>query len=140
MPVQSCCSVMLQGTLALRVDTASPRSLSIADNKQPWPLIERFLSTLPPGSVGLDAGAGNGKYLPATQAAGHFAIAMDRSGGLLDIARGQLAMGAECVRGDLCQDPWRRNSFVRVTHTSTSSLHRRAGRMGAAGNGASSSR
>ncbi|KAI7439648.1 hypothetical protein KC368_g11347 [Hortaea werneckii] len=30
---------------------------------KPWPIIERFLNTLPPGSVGLDVGCGNGKYL-----------------------------------------------------------------------------
>lgn len=78
---------------------------------QPWPLIERFLSTLPPHSLGLDAGAGNGKYLPAAQAAGHYAIAMDRSDGLLSIARNQLEGGAECILGDLCQDPWRPGTF-----------------------------
>lgn len=36
---------------------------------------------------------------------------MDRSGGLLSIARGQLEGGAECILGDLCQDPWRSNTF-----------------------------
>ena len=30
---------------------------------QPWPIIERFLKGLAPGSVGLDVGCGNGKYL-----------------------------------------------------------------------------
>lgn len=30
---------------------------------QPWPIIERFLKTLPDGAVGLDIGCGNGKYL-----------------------------------------------------------------------------
>lgn len=30
---------------------------------QPWPIIERFLKGLEPGSVGLDVGCGNGKYL-----------------------------------------------------------------------------
>lgn len=30
---------------------------------QPWPIIERFLKDLPDGSVGLDVGCGNGKYL-----------------------------------------------------------------------------
>jgi tRNA (uracil-5-)-methyltransferase TRM9 len=30
---------------------------------QPWPLIEKFLKELPPGSIGLDVGCGNGKYL-----------------------------------------------------------------------------
>lgn len=36
---------------------------------------------------------------------------MDRSGGLLSIARGQLEGGAECILGDLCQDPWRGGMF-----------------------------
>ena len=31
--------------------------------RQPWPIIERFLKGLEPGSVGLDVGCGNGKYL-----------------------------------------------------------------------------
>lgn len=35
---------------------------SSSDTK-PWPLIPRFLATLPPGSVGVDLGCGNGKYL-----------------------------------------------------------------------------
>ena len=30
---------------------------------QPWPLVESFLRSLPPGSVGLDIGCGNGKYM-----------------------------------------------------------------------------
>ena len=30
---------------------------------KPWPIIERFLKDLPDGSVGLDVGCGNGKYL-----------------------------------------------------------------------------
>jgi hypothetical protein len=30
---------------------------------KPWPIIERFLKGLVPGSVGLDVGCGNGKYL-----------------------------------------------------------------------------
>lgn len=30
---------------------------------KPWPIIERFLQGLEPGSVGLDVGCGNGKYL-----------------------------------------------------------------------------
>ncbi|TXT15931.1 hypothetical protein VHUM_00434 [Vanrija humicola] len=78
---------------------------------KPWPLIEAFLSRLPPYSVGLDAGAGNGKYLPAAAAAGHWAIAVDRSRGLLDIAKGQLDDGAECVRGDISDAPWRAGVF-----------------------------
>ena len=30
---------------------------------KPWPIVERFLSEQAPGSVGLDVGCGNGKYL-----------------------------------------------------------------------------
>lgn len=30
---------------------------------QPWPIVEKFLLDLPDGSVGLDIGCGNGKYL-----------------------------------------------------------------------------
>lgn len=30
---------------------------------QPWPIVERFLTSLSPGAVGLDVGCGNGKNL-----------------------------------------------------------------------------
>ncbi|KAF8544488.1 S-adenosyl-L-methionine-dependent methyltransferase [Trichophaea hybrida] len=30
---------------------------------KPWPIVERFLREMPTGSVGLDVGCGNGKYL-----------------------------------------------------------------------------
>ena len=30
---------------------------------KPWPVVERFLRSQAPGSVGLDVGCGNGKYL-----------------------------------------------------------------------------
>ena len=33
---------------------------------QPWPVVEDFLRSLSPGSVGLDVGCGNGKYLPVS--------------------------------------------------------------------------
>jgi tRNA (uracil-5-)-methyltransferase TRM9 len=84
----------------------------VTDTLQPWPLIERFLATLPRGAIGLDAGAGNGKYLPSVASAGAWAVALDRSKGLLDIAQRQLSGGAECVRGDLCEVPWRAGVFV----------------------------
>lgn len=31
--------------------------------QQPWPIVEDFLRKLPVGSIGLDVGCGNGKYL-----------------------------------------------------------------------------
>ena len=39
------------------------RTTAFQANLQAWPLIERFLKEIPPGSVGLDVGCGNGKYL-----------------------------------------------------------------------------
>ncbi|EEP78351.1 hypothetical protein UREG_03197 [Uncinocarpus reesii 1704] len=52
---------------------------------KPWPIVERFLKELPPGSVGLDVGCGNGKYLPINSNV--FIIASDRSEALVEIAR-----------------------------------------------------
>lgn len=34
-----------------------------ATRYKPWPLVTFFLATLPPGSIGIDVGCGNGKYL-----------------------------------------------------------------------------
>lgn len=52
---------------------------------KPWPLITRFLLSLTPGSVGLDVGCGNGKYLPVNR---HVHIlASDRSAELLALAK-----------------------------------------------------
>jgi hypothetical protein len=82
-----------------------------ADN-QPWPLITTFLQSLPPNSLGLDSGAGNGKYLPVAASAGHVMIALDRSLGLLGIAKEQEG-GMDIVRGDLGCRGWRGGVFVR---------------------------
>ena len=43
---------------------------------------------------------------------GRHVIALDMSSGLLDIAKGQLDYGAECVRGELGFEGWRRGVFV----------------------------
>ncbi|KAI1923014.1 tRNA methyltransferase, has a role in tRNA modification [Ophidiomyces ophidiicola] len=51
---------------------------------KPWPIVERFLSELPPGSLGLDVGCGNGKYLPVNTDI--FIIGSDRSEALVRIA------------------------------------------------------
>ncbi|ORY46743.1 hypothetical protein BCR33DRAFT_637631, partial [Rhizoclosmatium globosum] len=34
-----------------------------ATRYKPWPVVETFLKSLPPGSIGADVGCGNGKYL-----------------------------------------------------------------------------
>ncbi|KIW99435.1 uncharacterized protein Z518_11174 [Rhinocladiella mackenziei CBS 650.93] len=51
---------------------------------KPWPVVEGFLRSLPAGSVGLDIGCGNGKYLTVNRNV--FIIASDRSKALIDIA------------------------------------------------------
>lgn len=52
---------------------------------KPWPIVERFLSELPDGSIGIDVGCGNGKYLTVNPKI--FIIASDRSPNLVQIAR-----------------------------------------------------
>lgn len=52
---------------------------------KPWPVIERFLKELPGGSVGLDVGCGNGKYLAVNP--NIFILGSDRSSNLATIAR-----------------------------------------------------
>ncbi|KAG8526360.1 uncharacterized protein KY384_000353 [Bacidia gigantensis] len=54
---------------------------------KPWPLISQFLLSLSPGSVGLDIGCGNGKYLDVNPAI--YIIGSDRSSSLIDIARAE---------------------------------------------------
>ncbi|KAI9726226.1 MAG: tRNA methyltransferase, has a role in tRNA modification [Cirrosporium novae-zelandiae] len=44
---------------------------------KPWPIVEHFLNHLPDGSIGLDVGCGNGKYLAVNPKV--FIIASDRS-------------------------------------------------------------
>ncbi|KAK2741451.1 tRNA methyltransferase, has a role in tRNA modification [Myotisia sp. PD_48] len=50
----------------------------------PWPIVERFLNDLSPGSIGLDIGCGNGKYLKVNSDI--FIVASDRSQALATIA------------------------------------------------------
>ncbi|KXH69339.1 tRNA (Uracil-5-)-methyltransferase TRM9, partial [Colletotrichum salicis] len=52
---------------------------------KPWPLVASFLLSLPPGSVGLDAGCGNGKYIGVNPSL--FIVASDRSANLVSLAR-----------------------------------------------------
>lgn len=49
-----------------------------ATRYKPWPIVERFLKELPDGSVGLDVGCGNGKYLAVNPNV--FMVGSDRSG------------------------------------------------------------
>ncbi|MCJ1343239.1 tRNA methyltransferase, has a role in tRNA modification [Peltigera leucophlebia] len=55
-----------------------------ATRYKPWPIVEKFLLDLPDGSVGLDVGCGNGKYLGVNPKL--FVIGSDRSSNLAKIA------------------------------------------------------
>jgi tRNA (uracil-5-)-methyltransferase TRM9 len=54
---------------------------------KPWPIVRNFLLSLSPGSVGLDVGCGNGKYLTVNHDI--FIIGSDRSTKLASIAAQQ---------------------------------------------------
>ncbi|KAI0845757.1 S-adenosyl-L-methionine-dependent methyltransferase [Daldinia vernicosa] len=56
-----------------------------ATRYKPWPFVASFLSSLPPGSVGLDVGCGNGKYLDVNRDI--VIIGSDRSANLARIAQ-----------------------------------------------------
>ena len=51
---------------------------------KPWPIVERFLKDCAPGSIGVDIGCGNGKYLAVNPDI--FIVASDRSVNLVKIA------------------------------------------------------
>ena len=51
---------------------------------KPWPLVEKFLKEQPDGSIGLDVGCGNGKYLSVNK--NIFIVGSDRSSGLARFA------------------------------------------------------
>jgi len=74
---------------------------------KPWPIVERFLHHLPHGSVGLDVGCGNGKYLAVNP--NIFIIASDRSSSLVEIAS-QHAPHSSIVADNLSL-PHSRDSF-----------------------------
>jgi ubiquinone/menaquinone biosynthesis C-methylase UbiE len=53
---------------------------------KPWPKIQKYLESLPEGSLNCDIGCGNGKYLSANSS--HlFSFGTDRSFNLLDCSR-----------------------------------------------------
>lgn len=54
---------------------------------RPWPFVLEFLLAQPPGSVGLDVGCGNGKYLSVNPSI-HL-LGSDRSAALVRLARAQ---------------------------------------------------
>lgn len=99
-----------------------------ADHYKPWPIIENFLKTQTPGSVGVDIGCGNGKYLAVNP--NIFIVGSDRSHNLTTIARGRKQHDA--VVADALATPHRINdadfaiSIAVVHHLSTPERRRDA--------------
>jgi len=86
-----------------------------ATRYKPWPLISKFLSSIPTGWVGVDSGTGNGKYLalPTDPPGRYWTVGFDRSQNLLNLARTAGGNGAihEVVRGDVLDNAWRQGAF-----------------------------
>lgn len=93
---------------------------SIADHfsatrYSPWPLVARFLEAQPAGSIGLDVGCGNGKYLSGPSgnpdaAPNLFMLGSDRSSGLAKLAHAKHAqhkLGADVLLADSLALPFR---------------------------------
>ncbi|KAH9484025.1 tRNA (carboxymethyluridine(34)-5-O)-methyltransferase [Psilocybe cubensis] len=82
---------------------------------KPWPIIAAFLQSLTTGSIGLDSGTGNGKYLPLPldRPGDIWTIGLDRSKNLLGIARtaGNANIFREVVLGNVLDNPWRKGIF-----------------------------
>ena len=77
---------------------------------KPWPLITRFLLALPPGSVGLDIGCGNGKYLNLNP--NIFIVGSDRAKGLVGIAKKEKkGRSNDLLLGDILDLPHGRGIF-----------------------------
>lgn len=70
-----------------------------------WPRVEQFLSSLQPGSLLLDIGCGNGKYLDQKNS---YNLGCDISRNLLTICR---TRGFEVVSCDMMRLPFKRNQF-----------------------------
>ncbi|KAI5197592.1 S-adenosyl-L-methionine-dependent methyltransferase [Aureobasidium subglaciale] len=78
-----------------------------ATRYKPWPVIEKFLKGLRPGSVGLDIGCGNGKYLTVNPDV--FIVGSDRSPSLTKIASSHQPHAA--IVSDILSLPHQNHSF-----------------------------
>lgn len=101
--------------LVTRLDIFDIQCIRSSSSLQPWPIIEQFISSLPVGSIGLDSGTGNGKYLPlpSNRPMDIITIGLDRSRDLLQIAQRAGNRYQEVVLGDALDNYWRPGIFVR---------------------------
>ncbi|KAK6509560.1 tRNA methyltransferase, has a role in tRNA modification [Arthrobotrys musiformis] len=79
-----------------------------ATRYKPWPIVHEFLTTLAPGSVGIDVGCGNGKYLNVNPNV--FIVGSDRCENLVKIAKDQ-APTQDVATADILSQPHKPSSF-----------------------------
>src|SRR5258708_7380243 len=98
---------------------------------KPWPIVESFLQNLSPGSIGLDIGCGNGKYLAVN--GDIFIVGSDRSTNLIEIANSKrVNQPHDAVVADTLSLPHPRGRFdfaiciAVVHHLSTPARRREA--------------
>ncbi|KAF8709003.1 Methyltransferase domain, partial [Rhizoctonia solani] len=79
---------------------------------KPWPVIAKFMESVPTGAIGLDAGTGNGKYLPLSEER-YLTMGVDRSMGLLKFAQhaGESTIPRDVILGDVRDSIWRQGVF-----------------------------
>ncbi|TVY54818.1 tRNA (carboxymethyluridine(34)-5-O)-methyltransferase, partial [Lachnellula suecica] len=76
---------------------------------KPWPIVSSFLTSLPPGSLGLDIGCGNGKYLSVNRDI--FIVGSDRSSSLVKIAAGVEGTQGQALVADTLALPHQKSRF-----------------------------
>ncbi|ELU45758.1 hypothetical protein AG1IA_00219 [Rhizoctonia solani AG-1 IA] len=83
---------------------------------KPWPVIAKFLESVPTGAIGLDAGTGNGKYLPLSEGR-YLTMGVDRSMGLLKFAQhaGESTISRDVILGDVRDSIWRQVDAIMVS-------------------------
>lgn len=74
---------------------------------KPWPVVEEFFKELEIGSIGIDVGCGNGKYLDVNR--NIYIIGADRSSNLIEISASR---GFESLICDALKLPYRNECFV----------------------------
>jgi len=92
---------------------------------KPWPVVDKFLTELKPGLIGVDVGCGNGKYLGINKNV--YIIGSDRCSNLIKICRER---GYESLVADNLSLPYRSNAFdfaisIAVIHHFTTPERRR---------------
>ena len=95
-----------------------------ATRYKPWPIVEKYMNSIPAGSVGADVGCGNGKYMHLNQNS-IFTIGSDRSEHLINIAASRNDTCSQFFNihyGDALSTPYKSDCFVSASCNSSRDL------------------